>query len=180
MGYTVELWAARPGEVLQALAAADPVPPPVPMPDETRAGWAELAPMVARALRQGGARLVAEYANYVAGVVRAVGHYYGSLDHTSSGGDEFRRRFLSGPAAARYGRDSVAHLITRDLGGLVWEEYPRLGHLTADEVMAAADSVEAGPPDSADHPEDLGPLLELDRALTRAARYRLELHAIYG
>lgn len=180
VGYTVELWAARPAEVIGALAAANPSPPPKPMPDETRDAWAELAPVVAGALRQGGGRLVAEYANYVATVIQAVGHHYGSLDHTSSGGDEFRRRFLSGPAATRYGRETVAHLMVRDLGGLTWEEYPRLGHLTTDEVMTAAHRIPTGPPDGGDHPEDITPLMVLDGALTRAAHHRLELHAIYG
>ncbi len=180
MGYTAELWAVPPSHVLGALAAAHPVPPAVPMPDETRETWASLAVTVAQAMQQGGARLVAEYSHYVAAIVKAVGHRYGSLDHTSSGGEDFRRRFLAGPAAARYGRDAVARLFARDLGGLLWEEYPRLGHLTVPEVAAVAEMVRREPPQSPGHPDDVGQLQVLDDALTRAARFGLELHVIYG
>lgn len=179
MGYTAELWAVPPTHVLGALAAAHPVPPDVPMPDETRETWAQLAGTVGHALRQGGGRLVPEYSLYVASVVRAVGHYYGSLAHSSSGGETFRRRFLAGPAAAPYGRDAVSRLFVRDLGGLIWEEYPTFGHLTAPEVAAVAEQVRRGPPQSPD-PDDVGQLLVLDGALTRAARFGLELHVIYG
>jgi hypothetical protein len=181
MGYTVELVAIPPGEVLRALAAADPVPPSVPLPDETRERWPDLAPKVAQALRQGGGQLVAEYAHYVAGVVRAVGYDFGTLDHTSSGGDEFRRRFLSIAAVARYGRNAVANLFNRALGGLSWYEYPMLGHLTVEEVMAAVEHMgDDPPPDDPEHPSDQGELLVLDEALTRSARFGLELHTIYG
>lgn len=182
MGYTFELWAVRPDEVLAALAAPSTAPPSVEMPDETRQAWAELGPAVATVLRDGGGGLVAEYAHYVAAAIRSVGFHYGSLDHTSSGGEEFRRRFLSGPAADRYGRDAVALLRDRALGGLTWEEYPRLGHLEAGEVAAAAQRI-ASPsdtPTSPGHPEDIGQLLELDKALGRAAGFGLELHSIYG
>lgn len=179
MGYTVELWAVPPGRVLERLHAADPSPPAASIPDDTRNLWAELAPVVAGAIAQGGRPLVAEEAHYVAGVVRAVGHHYGSLDHTSSGGEEFRTRFLPGPASARYGRERVAHLVSRDLAGLTWVEYPELGHLRAPEVAAAAEQVAAGPPVGGDHPEDLGKLGILDAAFARAARHGLELHAIY-
>ena len=178
MGYTASFWATRPGDVLGALAVAHPEPPSVPLTEATRANWAELGRVVADLLRRGGGRLVAEYAEYVAGVIHAVGFHYGSLDHTSSGGEEFRRRFLAGPAAARYGREAVADLFARDLGGLLWEEYPRLGHVTAPEVGAVAARL-GGPPQS-DHPEDIGPLLVLDGAFGRAARFGLELHTVYG
>ena len=179
MGYTAELWAAPPGHLLHAVAAAHPEPPSTPMPDETRQAWAGLAATVAQAMAQGGGRLVAEYSNYLAALVRAVGFHYGSVDHTSSGGDEFRHRFLAGPAADRYGRDAVAHLFARDVGGLVCEEYPRLGHLTADEVAATVARLR-NPPPPGDHPDDVNALLVFDRALARAARHGLELHAVYG
>jgi hypothetical protein len=181
MGYTVELVAIPPGEVLRALAAADPVPPAVRMPDETRRAWPELAPKVAQALRQGGGQLVAEYAHYVAGVVRAHGYGYGTLEHTSSGGDEFRRRFLSIAAVDRYGRNAVANLFNRPLGGLSWYEYPMLGHLTVAEVMAAVEHIgDDPPPVDPEHPSDQAELLVLDDALIRSARFGLELHTIYG
>lgn len=84
MGYTVELWATPPDAVLAALAAPGTAPPDVTMADTTRTAWAELAPVVARAVAAGGGRLVAEYADLVAAVVRSVGHHYGSLEQTSA------------------------------------------------------------------------------------------------
>jgi hypothetical protein len=181
MGYRIELVAVPPGQVLKALAAADPVPPSVPLPDETREAWAELAPMVAEAMRRGGARLVAEFSHYVAGVVRAAGYDYGTLDHPSSGGDEFRRRFLSIAAVARYGRHTVAHLFNRSIGGLTWYEFPMLGHLTVDEVKAAMEHMGPDPPpEDPEHPSDREELLVLDAAFKGSARFGLELHAIYG
>lgn len=180
MGYRVELVAVPPGQVLKALAAADPVPPAVPLPDETREAWPKLAPVVAEALRRGGAQLVAEFAQYVAGVVRAAGYDYGTLDHPSSGGDEFRRRFLSTAAVARYGRHAVTNLFNRDLGGLTWYETPMLGHLMADEVKAVIEHMGGDPPpDDPEHPSDRDELLVLDAAFKGSARYGLELHTIY-
>lgn len=175
----MELWSAPPGAVRTALSSPSALPPAVDMPDETRDSWFDLAPVVAGAVASGGGRLVAEYAHFVAAVVRSAGHHYGSLEHTSSGGEEFRRRFLPGPAATRYGHDAVAHLVSRDLAGLTWEEYPRLGHLTAAEVAEVAAAI-TGPPAIGDHPEDAGPLAVLDGALTRTARFGGELHGIYG
>jgi len=181
MGHAVELVAVPPGQVLQALAAADPDPPSVSLPDETRRAWGELAPRVAEALRQGGSQLAAEYAHYVAGVVRSVGYDYGALDHPSSDDEEFRRRFLSIAAVARYGRNAVANLFNRALGGLTWYEYPMLGHLKVEEVMAAVEHMgDVPPPDDPDHPSDRSELLVLDTALTRSAQFGLELHTIYG
>lgn len=179
MGYTVELWATPPGAVLAALASPGAAPAAGSVPDRIADTWPDLARAVEGAVRDGGARLFAEHAQVVAAAIREAGHHYGSLEHTSSGGDEFRRRFLSGPAAARYGRDSVTNLLTRGVGGLHAEEYPRFGHLTAAEVAAIAGRL-ADPPDLSEHPEDATALSVLDGALRRAARFGMELHAIYG
>ncbi len=179
MGYTVELWATPPGAVLAGLTTPQQTPPAVDMPDEVEAEWASLAAHVADVVRSGGGPLMAEHAHVVAANIRAAGFHYGSLDHTSSGGEEFRDQLLLGSAAARYGRDVVAQLLIRDLAGLSWEELPLLGHLTAGEVAEAAASI-AGPVAEGEHPDDREVISVLDAAIGRAARFGLGLHSIYG
>lgn len=132
---------------------------------------------MAAVIASGGGEITGTLSVYVHAVVRSMGSHYGALDHTSNGGEEFRRRFLPGPAAARFGRQAVANLLNRPIASLTWGDYPTLGWLGAGEAaQAAAHPAAPGPVASA----DVGPLRTLERALERAGALGVDLVGAYG
>lgn len=74
------------------------------LPDGLAERWPDLARQVADVIASGGREIAGTLSVYVHAVVRSMGTHYGALEHTSNGGEEFRRRFLPGPAADRFGR----------------------------------------------------------------------------
>lgn len=182
MGYTLELWAVRVGDVEAELAtpthrsrADDDT-----MPEQLWRRWDDLAAAVAAKVASGGAEAGGDEALYVHAVVRALGHHYGALDHTSAGGEEFRRRFLPGPAADVLGRDFVARLVNRPIAGLTWADYPLFGWASAAELREAAAHADAAQNrvEVADH--NVEPLHMLVRAVRQAARVGIDLVSAYG
>jgi hypothetical protein len=182
VGYTLELWAGSVDEIVgelrsptndgDALARAG-------VPDEVRRRWEQDAAVVAAALAAGGAVLDEEQSVHVGFVVRLAGHHYGALAHSSSGGDEFRRRFLPGPAARRFGFDAMAHLVNRPLAGLSWSAFPVIGWLDRAELREAAAASRSEPWVDPDDDEDAEPLSTLDRAIGRASDLGLDLFGVY-
>lgn len=183
MGYTMELWAVPVHALVDELttpslgpeaAAADDS-----FPVDVAQRWSELAAAVAGVIRAGGGEVGGLHAVYVHAVIRTLATHYGSLDHTSLGGDEFRRRFLPGPVADRVGRDFVAALVNRALAGLTWADYPLIGWLSVEELRAAAAQSEAAD-DTPIAPEDEEPLWVLVRAVRHAAHVGIDLISVYG
>ena len=182
MGYTLELWAlamasleaelTTPGIEAERVAGDDS------LPAEVAGRWPELAGQVAGVVASGGGEVAGTLAVYVHAVVRVMGTHYGALDHTSGGGDEFRRRFLPGPAADRFGKDAIAKLVNRPIAGLSWGDYPVLGWLSADELAQAVGSATGRREDEAS--ADVAPLDALGRAMARAAAVHVDLVAAYG
>jgi hypothetical protein len=184
MGYTLELWALR-VRTLEAELASPSIQPAVVEGDDTLPAdvvdrWEDLAGQVAAVVASGGGEVAGLLAVYVHAVVRTLGTHYGALDHTSGGGEEFRRRFLPGPAAARYGHEAVAKLVNRPIAGLSWGDYPVLGWLGADELTRAVESAAALAGDLDEASADVAPLDVLDRAMARAAAVGIDLVAAYG
>lgn len=183
MGYTLELWAV-PVETLVGELTRPSLGPEVAESDETiprdiTESWADLAASVAEAVRSGGGELGGRLTLYVQVVVRALGTHYGSLDHTSLGGGEFRRRFLPGPAANRLGRGFVGVLVNRPLAGLTWAGYPVIGWASVVELRAAA-ALDDDADDTPVAPQDVEPLHMLVRAVHHAARLGVDLVSVYG
>lgn len=181
MGYTLELW-ALPVADLEAELAHPTLDPALAadddtLPDGLAERWPDLARQVADVIASGGGEIAGMLSVYVHAVVRSMGTHYGALDHTSNGGEEFRRRFLPGPAAARFGRQAVARLLNRPIASLSWGDYPTLGWLGADEAAQAA-ARPAPPGDVAS--ADVRPLRTLERAVGRAGALGVDLVGAYG
>lgn len=173
MSYTWEAWALDPGRLLAELGtpslAASAVS--VDRRDDVLVAahrrWDELARTIAGALATGGGDLTGDLANYVVLVVRSLGAFAGSIGHTSSGGAWFRDELLGRDAAALVGRETVARLLVRELGGLTLLDGPMLGWLDLAECRRAADHVaDFAPVDEAG--EDLWDLV--DALIVGAAR----------
>jgi hypothetical protein len=191
MGYTLELWASDIDGLLSELRSATIDPSTIDddtgLVDQLIDIWPSLASTVSEAIASGGGEIGDELALYVVAVVRARGHFYGALAHTSSGGDDFRSRFLPGPVAVRFGRQHVIDLINRSVDGLTWAEYPVVGYLTAAELAdALAIADQAGPLDDTDsddetgaESEDIDDIHTMETAMRRATRFGLDLVAIY-
>ncbi len=188
MGYTLELWATDIDALETELRA--PTIDPATLDDDTGLvaelidGWPTYATTIAAAIGDGGGEVGEELARYVWAVVRATGHFYGAVAHTSSGGDEFRTQFLPGPVATRIGRDAVADLVNRPLAGLTWADYPVIGHLHPAELTTALEHAdnnnnddEDGGDDDSDDAEDV---YVIERAIRQAAHFHLGLVAVYG
>ncbi len=62
---------------------------------------------------------------------------WSSIDHSSSGDNDFRGRFLPGPAARLLGLDLVIGLLNRDIAGLGWSDSPSFGWASPVELGPA-------------------------------------------
>ncbi|MBW3650940.1 MAG: hypothetical protein KY458_10270 [Actinobacteria bacterium] len=182
MGYTLELWAlplaALEAELTTPTIDQGRVEDDDTLPADVVERWPELASQVAGVIASGGGEIAGLLAVYVHAVVRIMGTHYGSLDHTSSGGEEFRRRFLPGPAAARFGKDTIAKLVNRPIATLSWGDYPVLGWLSAAEAAQAVEAAASHQQDPGD--ADVRPLEVLGRAIARVAAVRVDLVSAYG
>jgi hypothetical protein len=182
MGYTLELWALSVPALEDELRRPTLDPAAVPADGRTSAeilaSWPALAAQVAEVVAAGGGEVAGTLSAYVHAVVRRLGVPYGALDHTSGGGNEFRRRFLSGVVAPQFGTDVVDHLLHRPIAGLTWADYPFLGWLSATEAQVAVGRAAGVPVVAAD--ADVGPLRDLRLALELVGRRGLDLVSAYG
>lgn len=184
MGYTLELW-ALPVSRLEAELRAPTLDPvalagDARLPDVVRAAWSGHAAQIAEVVAAGGGEIAGTLSVHVHAVVRLLGTHYGALDHTSGGGDEFRRRFLPGPASDRVGPEVVANLLHRPIAGVTWADYPFLGWVSATEARAAAERARAATDVAPPTPADVAPLRALTRALDLAGGRDLDLVSVYG
>jgi hypothetical protein len=184
MGYTMALFATHVDELLDELR--QPSIDPATIVDDTglvaalAPEWDALAATVADALAHGGGELSGALAQYVHAVISTRGHWYGALWHTSSGGETFRRDLLPGPLALRFGREAIARLVNRDLGGLTWNDHPYIGYLTTTELTEALNHTGHSPEAEPDGTEDDDAVATLEGAVERAVSFGLDLVSVYG
>ena len=180
MGYTVELYAISLDRLVDELRTPTLDPAQIdtrPEDDEVLQCWPALAAAIANALAGTGGELSGPLSDYLHLLIRHLGHWYGSLAHTSSGGEQFRTELLGGPVSNLYGRQTATHLLNRERLTLSWTHYPLFGWLTNTELqpLAGAD----GPPDgvSNDDEEALWTLIDI---IDRAAHTGQDLITVYG
>jgi hypothetical protein len=104
-----------------------------------------------------------------------MGEHFGSLEHTSSGGEEFRA-YLDGPASQLLGRELVDHLLGRRLDRATWAEYPSIGWASAHELRMAANRG-APPPAEIDDPYEI--VRDLEHIVRIAAATGRDIVSIY-
>lgn len=177
MGYTLELWDLRVAALLHELRRPTLRPDHAYIPggEHIVEGWESLAATVASALERGGDEIDDDPALYVVAVVRMLGEPLASLDHTSSGGDEFRG-LLYGAGARRMGPAFVDHLLARPLGGLSWAEYPSIGWVSASEVREASARL---PPGRANDGDPFDVLWNVEHTVRTAGASGREIVSLY-
>jgi hypothetical protein len=111
---------------------------------------------VARLIGGGGGEPDEQVAAAVVETVREFGTFFGSVQHSSSGGAWFRDEVLGGPVAEAIGADLTEHLLDRSLAGIRWEDYPSVGWATHTELTAGVarlDRLEHNPTGGLDEEE---------------------------
>ncbi|ADJ46996.1 hypothetical protein AMES_5171 [Amycolatopsis mediterranei S699] len=104
--------------------------------DEFRARVAA-DPVVAAFRDAGGGEPTPEVADTVARTALAMGEEAGRTGHSSAGGDRFREELFDGVLAGLLGADVADHLLSRNLEGIVWTDYPMVGFVLAGELAEA-------------------------------------------
>ncbi len=178
MGYTLELYAIDLDRLADELRYPAIVPtPPAARPEtdgDVLANWAPLAAATAGAIRAGGGELTWPLSGYLHVVVRSLGSWYGSIWHTSSGGEDFRGSLFAGTVAEVLGAEPARHLVNRELLGLSTTDRPMFGWLAHAELRTIAGA----------QPEDLPPeheddVVTLVDAVDRAAATEQDLVTVY-
>jgi hypothetical protein len=124
-------------------------------------------PVVTAFRDAGGGQPTPEVAAAVARTALALGEEVGRTGHASSGGDWFREELFEGVLAGLLGADVADHLLSRDLEGIVWNDYPMVGWVLADEFAEAV--AKAGDDRPGDLDEDDAEVVEDVLAALRAA-----------
>ena len=178
MGYTLELYAVRLERLTDELRRPSLVPdPPAARPEtdgELLANWAALASATADAIGSGGGELTWPLSGYVHIVVRSLGSYFGSVWHTSSGGEDFRGDLFGGTVTDVLGPEPARHLVNRELVGLSTTDRPMFGWLTHAELRTLAGAQPDDVPP--EHEDDLWTLID---AIDRAAATEQDLVTAY-
>ncbi|WP_410642825.1 hypothetical protein [Amycolatopsis sp. lyj-346] len=104
--------------------------------DEFRARVAA-DPVVAAFRDAGGGEPTPEVADAVVRTALETGEEAGRTGHSSAGGDWFREELFDGVLAGLLGADVADHLLSRTLEGIVWNDYPMVGFVLADELAEA-------------------------------------------
>ncbi|MEV7097436.1 hypothetical protein AB0M80_31755 [Amycolatopsis sp. NPDC051045] len=123
-------------------------------------------PVVAAFRDAGGGEPTPEVADAVARTALAMGEEAGRTGHASSGGDWFREELFDGVLADLLGADVADHLLSRPLEGIVWNDYPMVGFVLADELAEALAKAGDGRPDDLD--EDDAEVVDAVLAALRA------------
>ena len=94
-------------------------------------------PVVAAFRDAGGGEPTPEVAAAVARTALEMGVEAGRNSHASSGGEWFREELFDGVLAGLLGADVADHLLSRNLEGIVWNDYPMVGFVLAGELAEA-------------------------------------------
>ncbi|MET8851858.1 hypothetical protein [Amycolatopsis sp. NPDC004625] len=146
--------------------------------DEFRARVAA-DPAVAAFRDAGGGEPTPEVADAVARTALAMGEEAGRTGHASAGGDWFREELFDGVLAGLLGADVADHLLSRNLEGIVWNDYPMVGFVLADELEEAL--AKAGDERPGDLDEDDAEVLdEVFAALRKVAAAGQDVVTVYA
>lgn len=181
MGYTLELYAVRLDAIANELRMPrlDPAALAARPGAEADAGilrnWTSLASSVAQTIAAGGGEIGGPLSGYVSLVVRAFGNWYGSVWHTSSGGDDFRAALLGRNVAQLYGPAIAQNVVNREFLGLAYTDRPMFGWATNAELRATGRPAELGDLD----PDAEDDIVTVTDAIARAAATGQELMTMY-
>lgn len=167
MGYVLEFWALPVDTLVERLRV-----PQARIP---------ATEVVARLIDAGGGEPDEQAAAAVVEVVRELGTFSGSAQHSSSAGDWFRAEVLGGPVADAIGSDLTEHLLYRSLAGISWEDYPTMGWATNAELAAGVarlDALDHSPTDGLDQ-EKTELVHDILGVIRRAANRGDDLATVY-
>ncbi|MGW3992069.1 hypothetical protein [Amycolatopsis sp. NPDC004772] len=146
--------------------------------DEFRARVAA-DPVVAAFRDAGGGEPTPEVADAVARTAMELGEEVGRTGHSSAGGDRFREEVFDGVLAGLLGADVADHLLSRNLEGIVWYDYPMVGFVLAGELEEAL--AKAGDERPGDLDEDDAEVIDdVLAALRKAARAGQDVVTVYA
>ena len=140
--------------------------------------WPQIQNIVATTIAAGEQRTVSgPIAAYLITVIAHHSHPWAGLQHTASGGPEFRAEITT-DAAPIFGLTLTAGLVRRPILGLYTDDYPFFGWADTTELHQ---SVAALPADSIRQSEDDTEVVRTFRTcITSAARRNLDLITIYA
>lgn len=129
-------------------------------------------PVVASFRDGGGGQPTPEVAETVARTALELGEEVGRTGHSSAGGDWFREELFDGVLAGLLGADLADHLLSRNLEGIVWNDYPMVGWVSAGELAESLAGAGADVPDDLDEDdaEVVGDVLAALRAAADAGQ----------
>jgi hypothetical protein len=146
--------------------------------DEFRARVAA-DPVVAAFRDAGGGAPTPEVADAVVRTALAMGEEVGRTGHSSSGGDWFREELFDGVLAGLLGADVADHLLSRNLEGIVWNDYPMVGFVLVEELAEALAKAGDGRPDDLDE-DDAEVIDDVLAALRKVAAAGQDVVTVYA
>lgn len=176
MGYTVAMFVAPAGMLVETLGGGDARPT---HPWVEGVDLDEAAARVAAAVAAGGRHLDDDAAAFVVATIAQVGHQLGDLFHTSGGGDDFRQRLLGGILAPRFGAERIARLLLGPIAGCTFPDYPSAGMWTPDEAAAALAQADGVSDDEFDG-DDAQAVHMLRQVARRGVDHGLDVLAVYA
>ena len=168
MGYILELRAGTISKTETALKQSE---------GEAAETNPELAELVAQTISAGEPHTIApDIATYVVEVIQETSWWWGSIQHSSSGGITFRTE-ISEELADPFGRDFIVNWVNRPLLGLHTTDHPLIGWVTNNEIRNAVNrSKNRELPEQPDQSELLRTLIPI---LERAIEHDLDLWGLY-
>ena len=91
-------------------------------------------PIVAAFRDAGGGEPTPEVANTIVHTALAMGAEVGATGHATAGGEWFREEVFGEVLGPVLGADLVDHLLSRELEGIVWNDYPMVGWVLNGEL----------------------------------------------
>lgn len=124
-------------------------------------------PIVAAFRDAGGGEPTPEVADTVVHTALGMGTEVGATGHSTAGGDWFREEVIEGVLGRVLGADLADHLLSREVEGIVWNDYPMVGWVLNGELREGLSRVCGDQFD--DLEEDEAEVVEAVLAALRAA-----------
>lgn len=178
MGYILELRAGNLSDITNELTEPTIDAQAMQLDDpELEAMWPDIQTLVANTIAEGQpATATSEVADYISRVIQQLTHWWAALQHTSSGGTEFRTSLTDGVANA-LGRDFTVHLVTRPIHGIAADDHPLFGWVGNAEIERALDRAHTR--GLAPHEEQSDDLRTILRILGGAIEHELDIITTY-
>lgn len=113
---------------------------------------------------------------YVVDVIKQNSHWWSAIQHTSSGGRDFRTT-LTDTVAPHLGRDFTVNLINRPIAGVTSDDHPLFGWVSSDEARKALDRARTRGLTADDDQSD--ELRTIVRMVEGAVEHDLDLLTVY-